>query len=176
MIPYTSAAVHLQALLREDPFPDDQADPLVEQIVQSGGLPWLVHREAEGGPPLFSSLVSFHMAQRTWKEDTDLLALAFYERSPNRADPRVIQNLCTCIQRNRIRQRPWQIGEHPVFRELLLAALEGEPQVLDGLLNLLEALPGLLPPSLLKTVLGKLRELARDPNNGLDPVRLESLG
>ena len=109
------------------------------------------------------------------QEDTDLLALAFFERSPNRTDPRVLQNLCTCIQRNRIRQRPWQIGEHPVFRELLLAALEGEPQVLDGLLNLLEALPGLLPPSLLKTVLGKLRELARDPNNGLDPTRLDAL-
>lgn len=176
MIPYTSAATHLQSLLREDPFPDDQADPLVEQIVQLGGMPWLVHWEAEGGPPLFSSLVSFHMAQRTWKEDTDMLALAFFERSPNRTDPRVIQNLCTCIQRNRIRQRPWQIGEHPVFRDLLLAALEGEPQVLDGLLNLVEALPGLLPPSLLETVMGKLRERALDPHNGLDPSRLDVLG
>ena len=174
MIPYISAATHLQSLLREDPFPDDQADPLVEQIVQLGGLPWLVHREAEGGPPIFSSLVSFHMAQRTWKEDTDLLALAFFERSPNRADPRVLQNLCTCIQRNRIRQRPWQIGEHLVFRELLLTALEGEPQVLDGLLNLIEVLQGLLPPSLLETVMGKLKELAADPRNGLDPVRVES--
>jgi hypothetical protein len=161
MIPHAKTALALEQLLREgDPDEMDIHD-LVERILKEGGGEWLVHREIEKPPKILTQYVSFCLAGAVFSlpaVDTDRLSLALFERTEHKKDPAVLTNLCTTLQRGRMTDRPWIYAEHPLLRELLQTAAEGNFLVTNTLIQLLQILRGKITDSLWWETVRRLEE------------------